>query len=342
MPHRCLLRVRLSQSNGPPSGWNDLASTLGPDRLIVAYLDGIYILSPDDPVLEQMLAFSCERQPSIRLDPAKCKMLALGDIQTNYCLNRNSCAADQVLMQGNEAGELQMTLHNVRQTIGQNEQGFRQFAGIFQETSQKWETECKDFCDVIVWAYANAVSQVCVEDDGSCDRIRERLEQFEPLNDIVPSVRGWGTGDAIPDPPKSISYSPGEYCPSFAEDVVGAHPSFRSASPAPGAPRPPSPARIPPQNADNEPRASAPAPGPVNHYARSASPAPMANQYTRAASRAPAGNQYARAASPGPRQQQQQYGSYGRTSSPQPCYERSGECIDLDLLELLYYTYADC
>jgi hypothetical protein len=24
------------------------------------------------------------------------------------------------------------------------------------------------------------------------------------------------------------------------------------------------------------------------------------------------------------------------------CYERSGECIDLDLLELLYYTYVDC
>jgi hypothetical protein len=24
------------------------------------------------------------------------------------------------------------------------------------------------------------------------------------------------------------------------------------------------------------------------------------------------------------------------------CYERSGECIDLDLLELLYYTSADC
>jgi hypothetical protein len=24
------------------------------------------------------------------------------------------------------------------------------------------------------------------------------------------------------------------------------------------------------------------------------------------------------------------------------CYERSGECIDLDLLELLYYTSVDC
>jgi hypothetical protein len=34
----------------------DLASTLGPDRLILAHLDDIYILSPDDKALEQTLA----------------------------------------------------------------------------------------------------------------------------------------------------------------------------------------------------------------------------------------------------------------------------------------------
>jgi hypothetical protein len=51
----------------------DLASTLGPERLILAYLDDIYILSPDDQALEQTLAFFDERQPSIRLNPAKCK-----------------------------------------------------------------------------------------------------------------------------------------------------------------------------------------------------------------------------------------------------------------------------
>jgi hypothetical protein len=61
----------------------DLASTLGPDRLILAYLDDIYILSPDELALEQTLAFFDERQPSIRLNPAKCKSLALEDIRTN-------------------------------------------------------------------------------------------------------------------------------------------------------------------------------------------------------------------------------------------------------------------
>ncbi|GFZ46382.1 hypothetical protein JCM24511_04629 [Saitozyma sp. JCM 24511] len=158
------------------------------------------------------------------------------------CLKLNSYTANQALTQGKEAEKLQMKLQKVRQTIGQNEQEFRQFVGIFQETSQKWEMEWKGFCDLafitsgssrmmltgkqhvqdleedrlalvkdIVWAYANAVSQVCVEDDSSCERIREKLEQFEPINDMVAFVRGWGTGDAIPDPPKFINYSAGEY-----------------------------------------------------------------------------------------------------------------------------------
>jgi hypothetical protein len=61
----------------------DLASTLGPDRLNLAYLDDIYILSPGDLALEQTLAFFDERQSSIRLKPAKCKMIALDDIRTS-------------------------------------------------------------------------------------------------------------------------------------------------------------------------------------------------------------------------------------------------------------------
>jgi hypothetical protein len=61
----------------------DLASAVGPDRLILAYLDDIYILSPDDSALEQILAFFDERQSSIRLNPAKCKMPSLEDIHTD-------------------------------------------------------------------------------------------------------------------------------------------------------------------------------------------------------------------------------------------------------------------
>jgi predicted RecB family endonuclease len=43
-------------SLGVRSLLRDLASTLGPDRLILAYLDDIYILSTDDQALEQTLA----------------------------------------------------------------------------------------------------------------------------------------------------------------------------------------------------------------------------------------------------------------------------------------------
>jgi hypothetical protein len=41
----------------------------------------VYILSPDDLALEESQAFFDEWQPSIRLNPAKCKMLVLNDIR---------------------------------------------------------------------------------------------------------------------------------------------------------------------------------------------------------------------------------------------------------------------
>jgi hypothetical protein len=69
----------------------DLASTLGADRLILAYLDDIFILSPDDLTLELTLAFFNEGQPSIRLNPAKCKSLALEDIPTNGLRMLGTC-----------------------------------------------------------------------------------------------------------------------------------------------------------------------------------------------------------------------------------------------------------
>jgi hypothetical protein len=69
----------------------NLASTLGPDRLILAYLDDIYILSPDDLALEQTLAFFDERQPSIRLIPAECKTLALEGIRTDGLRMLGTC-----------------------------------------------------------------------------------------------------------------------------------------------------------------------------------------------------------------------------------------------------------
>ena len=84
----------------------------------------------------------------------------------------------------------------------------------------------------------------------SCERVREKLEQFEPQNDMLNFVRGWGTGDTIPselsfkanvpqhtehiDPPRFVNYSAGESYPS----QPGAHvANFRrlSSKPPPSA-----------------------------------------------------------------------------------------------------------
>ncbi|KGB80283.1 septation protein imp2 [Cryptococcus deuterogattii R265] len=146
------------------------------------------------------------------------------------CLKLNSYTAQSSLIQGKELEKLHTKLDRVRQTIGSNENDFRQFVKVLEVTHQKWEQEWKDFCDHVqdleedrmaitkdlMWVYANAVSQVCVEDDSSCERIREKLEQFEPVNDIVNFAKGWGTGDMIPDPPRFINYSAGESYPTQA------------------------------------------------------------------------------------------------------------------------------
>ncbi|WVO21798.1 uncharacterized protein IAS62_003111 [Cryptococcus decagattii] len=146
------------------------------------------------------------------------------------CLKLNSYTAQSSLIQGKELEKLHTKLGRVRQTIGSNENDFRQFVKVLEVTHQKWEQEWKNFCDHVqdleedrmaitkdlMWVYANAVSQVCVEDDSSCERIREKLEQFEPVNDIVNFVKGWGTGDMIPDPPRFINYSAGESYPTQA------------------------------------------------------------------------------------------------------------------------------
>ncbi|WVW83406.1 hypothetical protein I302_105425 [Kwoniella bestiolae CBS 10118] len=144
------------------------------------------------------------------------------------CLKLNSYTAQSSLTQGKELEKLHTKLDRVRQTIGANEQDFRQFVRVLEQTQARWENEWKSFCDHVqdveedrlaltkdlVWVYANAVSQVCVEDDSSCERIREKLEQFEPENDMLNFVKGWGTGDMIPDPPRFINYNAGESYPT--------------------------------------------------------------------------------------------------------------------------------
>ncbi|KAI0061922.1 hypothetical protein BV25DRAFT_1856814 [Artomyces pyxidatus] len=143
------------------------------------------------------------------------------------CLRINAYTAQSTLVQGKELERLALKLDRAQQTVQANERDFATFTNVLQVTTQKWEDEWKAFCDTCqdleeermeftkdnVWAYANAVSIVCVSDDESCERLRLSLEQFEPEKDQENFVRDYGTGSVIPDPPKFVNYSPSEGVP---------------------------------------------------------------------------------------------------------------------------------
>lgn len=93
------------------------------------------------------------------------------------------------LVQGRERDDLEGKMEKARRNIQGEEQDFRNFVKVLEDTSAKWENEWRNFCDVVqdleedrlsmtkdvVWAYANAVSQVCVEDDSVSRTPRQRL-----------------------------------------------------------------------------------------------------------------------------------------------------------------------
>lgn len=137
------------------------------------------------------------------------------------CMRINSYTAQSTLVQGKDLEKIQLKLERARQTVTANERDFKNFARELEATVEKWERDWKLFCDACqdleeeriefmkdnVWAYANAVSTVCVSDDESCEKIRIALEQLEPERDMENFVRDYGTGNEIPDPPRFISYT---------------------------------------------------------------------------------------------------------------------------------------
>lgn len=95
------------------------------------------------------------------------------------CLRINSYTAQSTLVQGKDLEKLQMRLDRTQQTVQANERDFANFSRALAETVGKWEQDWKVFCDSCqdleeermefmkdnVWAYANAISIVCVSDD---------------------------------------------------------------------------------------------------------------------------------------------------------------------------------
>ena len=91
----------------------------------------------------------------------------------------NSYTAQSTLMQGKDLDRINVKLERAQQTVQANEKDFANFSRALQDTVQKWEQDWKAFCDACqdmeddrmefmkdnMWAYANAVSTVCVADD---------------------------------------------------------------------------------------------------------------------------------------------------------------------------------
>ena len=95
----------------------------------------------------------------------------------------NSYTAQSTLVQGKDLEKIQAKLERARQTVTSNERDFKNFARELESTVERWERDWKLFCEACqdleeeriefmkdnVWAYANAVSTVCVSDDEVCN-----------------------------------------------------------------------------------------------------------------------------------------------------------------------------
>lgn len=119
---------------------------------------------------------------------------------------------------------IKQKLKRAEQTVGANEKDYENFCNTLADMLPAWESDWKDFCDSCqdmeeermdfmkdnLWAYANAVSVVCVADDVSCEAIRTVLDQLETERDIESFVQEYGTGNSIPNAPEArpIEHNP--------------------------------------------------------------------------------------------------------------------------------------
>ncbi|CAL1711595.1 unnamed protein product [Somion occarium] len=170
------------------------------------------------------------------------------------CVRINSYTAQSTLMQGKDLEKIQIKLERAQQTVHANERDFASFSRALQDTVAKWEMDWKTFCDSCqdleeeridfmkdtMWAYANAVSTVCVSDDESCERMRLALEQLETEKDMENFVRDYGTGNSIPDPPSFVNYAnPDAVPPSSQRPITRPAQFVRSSQRQRSAPQPP-------------------------------------------------------------------------------------------------------
>ena len=95
------------------------------------------------------------------------------------CHRVNMYTAQQTLLQGEELEHIMLKLDRAQSILHTNERDYANYIEVLANTFQNWDVEQRNFCDQCqdleeerikfvkdnVWAYANAVSTVCVAED---------------------------------------------------------------------------------------------------------------------------------------------------------------------------------
>ncbi|KAG8924220.1 hypothetical protein FRC00_005374 [Tulasnella sp. 408] len=128
------------------------------------------------------------------------------------------------LPQDNIVDDIQTKLERVERDARARRKDCENFTRTLEDTCRRWEGEWKTYCDQCqdlederlefikdtVWAYANAVSTVCVSDDESCERIRVNLEELDVDTEIDNFVNDYGTGSMISQPVTYVRQGQGD------------------------------------------------------------------------------------------------------------------------------------
>ncbi|KAG8985000.1 hypothetical protein FRB90_005000 [Tulasnella sp. 427] len=130
------------------------------------------------------------------------------------CALEDSKMAGSTQVEGEAPAEVQNTDPKQQETIEAKAAAYQHAVKIASDTRRQWNEAWKTYCDESedleedrldfikdsVWAYANAISAVCVSDDVSCESIRVCLEQIHVYDEVENFVRDYGTGAMLAEP----------------------------------------------------------------------------------------------------------------------------------------------
>ena len=213
------------------------------------------------------------------------------------CLRIKGYLAQGHMVMGQEERKNKLKLEKTQINMASNSNEYESAVKVLEETTGRWNKEWKAACDKFqdleeerldftkssLWAFANIASTVCVSDDASCEKIRLALEKCEVEKDISSFIKGTGTGQEIPDPPKYINFCRGDIdsvSEVSDEDYTVAqfsrttNPAFRTSSPKPATvsderyseePEMHKPEMREPENMETPGRANSGRPPPLNY-----------------------------------------------------------------------------